>query len=509
MKKILSICICLLIATLPLQAQRNWFFWRKKKESKSIEFNVKRSVEKQSHQKGSAREISPDKNPSLHTQARPHEGPDTRPLAKESVGTSSTTQSSLKALGKRTSLATGTDLLPRAGAATHSSSAPLEKATFSPQTRSSLEGEKADPTQAFNETYGRSVLIVPDVGLRPHVDVLEPGEPETGFTMTIIKKTYDGQEGIYGIIPTHAIASNPGEAKLKMGIAQRFKAKLVLADGTSKRVNAEIVQISPSSMLDISLVKFDKETEALLEPLEISTIPPQPNAPIYSPGYADGLAVSANRKVLKNAFIYIATDLIDVGGNTRGFCGAPLIHKGKVVGFHTGSSNAHQMSYGTQARFVDNLIEAFHNSGYSFYDLVLDGHVLTSLNIDEYISAFGFADEKLEMLYKEDVVGKYSESSIRAAREAVPQAKYLILHSRTAYWRESKSGDFALIEDRHVKGIKQSQLREHIYDLETHQLVAEPAQATGGLPLSLFMDPTVHKSAHTFEDLIEVLWDEE
>lgn len=473
MKKILSICICF-VFSLTLNAQKGNHSPRKgskKGGAGQIESQVSRAVEKASHQKPKAREVFPTSRPGPHTQVRP---------SQEGVASRLSKPGTNSVLGQ-----------------------------YSPVTEGTKAFQKTSETEkTFHLNYGRSVLAVPDVILGHAVDLLEAGENEPAFTMTIIKTKHEGTEEIYGVIPTHAIPSDPGQAKLKMGIAKKFKAKLVLADGTVKHVNAEVVQISPSSMLDISLVKFDKETEALLEPLEISTILPKTNAPVYSPGYADGLPTLVDRTILGNAFIYIATNLIDIGGNSRGFCGAPVIREGKVIGFHTGSSAAKQASYATQAHFVNNLIEAFQTGGYSFYDLVLDGHVLTTLNVDEYISAFGFANEMLELIYKEDFAGKYSESRIRAARAAYPQAKYLILHSREAYWKQSTTGDFALIENRWLSGVEESRLREHVYDLEKHELVATPAQATRDFPMSLFMDPTPQKGAITFNNLIEALWNE-
>ena len=339
----------------------------------------------------------------------------------------------------------------------------------------------------FYNDYGRSVLAVPNKAVEEKL-IDNPEEETKKFSMTVVKTVYKGKEEIYGIIATHLLPTISSEADEKNGIMRKFEAELPLPDGTKKRIPAEVVQISPRSMLDISLVKFSPEVEKLLKPLELSDKLPTDNQILYSYGFADGAASATTRTMQKRSFIAIKTDVIKVGGKRQGYCGSPILDaQGKVVGIHTGTANG--ASYGAHAAFINNLVEAYHNGGKSHYDLELDGYVLTSLNVDEYISAFALADEHFRIIYKEDGIGvgwdtfgKYSESRLLNARNKFPQAKYLILHSRKAFWEQSeKSGEYILAEDRTVITFEEGQIREHIYDLHDHELLYSPEYQQGAV----------------------------
>jgi len=322
-----------------------------------------------------------------------------------------------------------------------------------------------------HQGLGQTVLLIPDAAKEKYPLVFEPGE-EPGFSMSIIKKMYNGKEEIFGIIATHAIPNNIIEAPYKFGVTRKFQAKLPLTDGTERVISAQVVQISPVSMLDISLVKFDPEVEHLLKPMEYISQPPKVDQTVFSFGFANSTPVLSSRVVKKNSNFSIQTTKIEVGKNSSGYCGSLVFNEeGQAIGIHTGSIN--DISYATHAHFIDNLIEAYHNNGKSVYNLELNGHVLTTINVDEFISSFSLVDENFEILYKHEagvnvygVPTRYSETRIQQALAAHPEAKYLILHSRKAYWEPAKAGEFALIEDTKPFPTVQNKTREHIYDLE-------------------------------------------
>ncbi len=336
--------------------------------------------------------------------------------------------------------------------------------------------------QTFSADFGRSVLSIPNLAIKENPNLLdEYDEAVQAYSMTIVKTTYNGVEEIFGIIPTHSLPATSKAARKMFGVTRKFQAKLTMPDGSEQLIPGEVVQISPHSMLDISLVKFDPEVEALLTPLEISREPSAINEPILSPGYANNRPMIFNRIVTQNSFISMRTNLIKAPLDQRqGFCGSPLLDPlGRVKAIHTGSWN--ESSYGTRASFIDNLVEAYHNNGVSTYDLVLDDEVLTTLNVDEFISAFAVADEKMNILYKADGLEKdghpfekYSENRLRNAKK-IPGARYLILHSRTPRWQKVVNSDeLWLMENRTDINVDLDKLREHVYDLQTHQLLREP-----------------------------------
>lgn len=347
-----------------------------------------------------------------------------------------------------------------------------------------LEGEHAEQKAieqrlAFNSDFGTSVLYIPNQSVK--ADPTRADELVSGYSTTIIKSNYHGQEEIFGVIPTHSLPPNAHEAGIKNGVTKQFNAQLTRPDGTVINIPGEVVQISPESMLDISLVKFDPQYESLLKPLELADEEIAADEVILSPGLANGIPKLVERHLTQKSFISVRTNLIDVGGERAGFCGSPLLVEGRVKAIHTGSVEEKEASYGTHVTFVKKLIEAYHNDGKAMYDLELDGEVLTSLNIDEYISAFAIADESKQIIYKRDGLegydsfGKYSENKLREAMRN-PQGRYLVLHSRTPLWvKDTETGEFYLSETREEYGIdwdaSDYKLREHVYDLETHKLV--------------------------------------
>ncbi len=347
-----------------------------------------------------------------------------------------------------------------------------------------LEGEHAEQKVieqrlAFNADFGTSVLYIPNQSVK--ADPTLADELVSGYSTTIIKSNYHGQEEIFGVIPTHSLPPNAHEAGIKNGVTKQFNAQLTRPDGTIINIPGKVVQISPESMLDISLVKFDPQYESLLKPLELADEETAANEVILSPGFANGIPKLVERHVTQHSFTSVRTNLIDVGGERAGFCGSPLLVEGRVKAIHTGSVEEKEASYGTHVTFVKKLIEAYHNDGKAMYDLELDGEVLTSLNIDEYISAIAIADESKQIIYKRDGLesydsfGKYSENKLREAMRN-PQGRYLVLHSRTPLWvKDTETGEFYLSETREEYGIdwdaSDYKLREHVYDLKTHKLV--------------------------------------
>ena len=347
--------------------------------------------------------------------------------------------------------------------------------------------DKQEQDTEFNAGIGKSVLFIPNVALEKDPSILvENPHAIRGFSMTVIRSPYKGKDEIFGVIPTHSLPSNFENADAKFGVTKKFKAELLLPNGNVKTITAEVVQISPRSMLDVSLVKFNAQDEPFLRPLELSDAATELKEPLFLYGRANGVSNSFDREVTKNSFISARINMISpANGERQGFCGSPWLNaEGKVKAIHTGSVEGERVSHGTHASFVKKLIEAYHNGGKAEYNLMLDGNVLTTLNVDEYISAFAIADSNLNIIYKEDgvgvggwkpngeevyVLGKYSESRVRKAMQ-MPGAEYLILHSRTPFWETDMVKEPMLVEDRSISTFDDSKLREHVYHLADHEL---------------------------------------
>ncbi len=325
--------------------------------------------------------------------------------------------------------------------------------------------KEEDRLTEFHTGIGKSVLLAPSLQQN------EKGEFfNGGYSVTVIKTNYKGKEEIFGVIATHVLPMD--DLHDDISLKPSFEVSVKLADGTETLLPAKVVQVSPQSMLDITLVKFNPKDEHLFRPLEISNKISVEGEALFGYGYGIGIArLILNRILQKNSLISMRTNVIDISEEERmGFCGSPILDmNGQVRAIHTGTKDG--SSYGTHARFINNLVQAYYENGESMYDLILDGHVLTKLNVDEYIPAFVVLDENSNILFKEygrHAMQKFSESKLRAAM-ALPHASTLVLYSQRTMWDEIGGNTF-LSEERGPVFF-QGGLREHLYDIKNQNLL--------------------------------------
>ena len=331
--------------------------------------------------------------------------------------------------------------------------------------------------------FGKSVLLAPV----PIGTVENPA----GFSMTVIKTTYNGQEEIFGVIPSHALVDTShagGLADPGLIAGKIFDVQIKDHLGRDRMYEAEVVQFSPASLLDISIVKFlDPMAELEVKPLELSPISAILNEPLFSYGYANGRPHSPiQRTVQAISLLSVRTDQ-NLQGERAGFCGSPLLDSnGKVKAIHTGTlempGDIPDISYGTHAKFVQLLIDAYHNDGKAMYDLEIDGQTLAHLNVDEYISALAIYDSNGKLIHQKNLTegrnsfSKFSESELRKLLNDLPDATYLMLRIRHSQWNATGTH----IEPIRVPknpGKKGKMIdptkRENWYNLQTRQIEPE------------------------------------
>ncbi len=311
---------------------------------------------------------------------------------------------------------------------------------------------------SFNSGFGKSVLYAP---------LEEPGKTG-GFSVTVIEVEHGGQPEVFGVIASHVLPDS--YYTYKESLKKDFHVTLTRPDGSEVRVAAHVVQTSPKSMLDISLVKFDPQYEALLEPLALSREPVTLQEHLFSYGYANGAMAQTPRTVQANSFLSVRTDQ-HIEGLRYGFCGSPLLDaQGRVKAIHTGTvegkNGQADVSYGTHAGHIDLLVQAYHNNGLAVYNLEIDGQRIARLNVDEYISAVYIYDAQGKKLAQKNMEEKFSQSTLQKFIQENPSAAYVQLTSRKATWFED-DGWFILKEDR-SKNDKTK--RQHWYNLQTRQM---------------------------------------
>ncbi len=321
------------------------------------------------------------------------------------------------------------------------------------------EHERLDAEQvslAFNADLGKSVVFAP----------IENGK-KGGFTVTIIKTEYEGSEEVFGVIATHVLPSDTLYAA--SSLQRSFHVQVPKADGTYITIPAEVVQISPQSMLDISLVKFPKEAEELLSPLELADTPAAINEILFSYGFADTAPSRFRRTVTNNSFMGPRTDM-SLTGLRYGYCGSPLLDAlGKVKAIHTGTKegkNGELVSYGTHVTHIRTLIDAYHNNGVKDYELTVNEHAIGKLAADEYISSIYLYDASGKRILTKNFEDKFSESFVVKALEEHPDAAYLQFTTRKALWVDE--GNYPILKENRTRSDKTKE--QHWYNIETQQI---------------------------------------
>ncbi len=325
-----------------------------------------------------------------------------------------------------------------------------------------LEKKQELQSKAWDEFYqtgiGKSVLFAP---------VEAPGKTG-GFSVTVVKVPYNGQEEVFGVIATHVLPES--YYTFNSSLKRHFHVQIKQADDTQQLVEAEVVQISPRSMLDISLVKFSPQAETQVQPLELSSTPIQKQEKLYSYGYGAAQPMQEERTVQQLSLLSVRTDQ-NLTADRQGFCGSPLLDgNNQVKAIHTGTKSPKdlpEISYGTHAHFINLLVEAYHNQGNALYNFVIDGQTMAQFNVDEYISAVYLYDANGKRLLQKNIEDKFSESFLRKALAGNPQARYLQLTTRKAQWETDQDGDSILKEDRSRSDKTKHQ---HWYNLQTKQI---------------------------------------
>lgn len=286
---------------------------------------------------------------------------------------------------------------------------------------------------------------------------------------TVFKIQYQGQEEIYGVIASHAIATKRTDV---CDVNQTFRAEVYTEAGVAL-IPAQVVQVGAYGMLDISLVKFLAEDEALFEPLEISPETPALSENIRTQGFVRGRAYyQGKRHVASLSALTLRSFMPDQQTNRLGLCGGAWINeKGQLVGIHTGSSMGwnQDVGYATRAEFLAVLVEAYHNGGNAFYPLKLNGHEIIRLRPDEYISDVTLLDGDGAQISRYVFSHKFSFEDMEDALARF-SPRYIELTVRRVRW-QGRSGHQFIKE--HPQRWLEPGLMTYRYDFEEAKVVSQ------------------------------------
>ena len=305
-----------------------------------------------------------------------------------------------------------------------------------------------------------------------------PNKPQLSFSGTVFQTEYNGQPEIYGVIATHAVS--PHEDGLS-GISRHFTATFFRPDGTTVKLPAEIVAFSPTSMLDLALVKFSKEAESFLKPYRLGQLGEEQT--FHSLGYTDyGLLEIPNRRLLAKLPYSIQTSMpIWDKTKRRGFCGSPLLNrKNELVGIHTGTlfdlydqTNAPLRSYATPAHYLNLLVEAYHNGGKVNVPFYLDETRFVTFPADEYIVSYQLLDRFGRPLLVQEIITRPSRSQLKNQLQRFAQAKFLLINTHRRVWNKANTALPVYFE---YEG--QAPKKTYLYNLRSGQQWQLPAWAS-------------------------------
>ncbi len=328
-------------------------------------------------------------------------------------------------------------------------------------------GISAQSARRLSQAITRqAAAVLPNYDMRIFQPFVEEA-PSIRFSGTVFSVTYNGKKEIYGAIATHIIPDVPTNPTF--GIKRQFEVNFY-QNGLPRIVPAEVVAASPVSVLDIALVKFPAEIEPLLKPYEIGEV--LPGKPLHSVGFNTlGIRPIEKRRILQQTPASIRTDILVPRKERPGLCGSAVLNaKGELVGIHTGSISQPygegDQAFVTPSRYLKALVNSYHNNGIAPVDFYINSEHSLPLNADEHIHSVVLLDAHENILWKHDVIDRFSHSSLEKALKQYPQARFVDITAQRIQW--TPDGDFL---QRHPHK-RISPLRAYVYDLQTKKVIS-------------------------------------
>lgn len=297
--------------------------------------------------------------------------------------------------------------------------------------------------------------------------------PTNTFSGTVFKTIYNGEEEIFGVVAAHSIGKSAADKSLQ----RHFTANIFDGENVVE-VPAEIVQLSSPSMLDIALVKFSPEAEALFHPLSISEVPVAFNEALSSQGFAGNADVNIpGRNVTQITPLSLRTRMPYAREDRPGLCGSAVVNaRQELVGIHTGSlydkfDARFDTGYATNASFLHTLVEAYHNGGQAAFPLILNGQKIVDLNVDEYISYMTFYDKEGKVVWQKQFDSKFPYTSIKETFE-IYNPHSITITTRRAVWNPENP---EMILENHTSPYDQTKVT-YKYNFETKELTRKAKQ---------------------------------
>lgn len=287
------------------------------------------------------------------------------------------------------------------------------------------------------------------------------------FTGTLFKTTYNGQEEIYGVVATHALAEAARGLLASLvnaaALHRVFDLEAYDKNGNAIPLKGEVVQLGAYGTIDISLVRILPQTlgevewsaAEMFEPFELNREPVAVGDVLHGQGFHKRFTVyDDERYVVEITPFSLRTTLAGSIGERFGMCGGPACADDKLFGIHTGGKEINSradIGYVTPASYLELLVQAYHNGGEAFYPLKLSGFTIAQLRVDEYPTKITLFDSSGEILAEKRILDKFSyKKTERMLRNFRP--RYVEFTLGQVRWSEKKPGSVEFVPNvRRVK----------------------------------------------------------
>lgn len=260
--------------------------------------------------------------------------------------------------------------------------------------------------------------------------------PVNTYSGTVFKTVYRGKEEVFGVIATHALVTQPHMP----GVLGKSFRVAVVRDGQVHVIPAQVVLATSRKLLDIALVKFRPQDEALFTPLRLGNLK-KTDKEVYSHGFACGLPATLSSRVIKEVSPWMIKTSMPLPKEDRsGLCGSAVLNaRHELVGIHTGSTAnqnpALDTGFAVPSSFLLRLVNAYHHDGKASLPLVLNGTRVAKLNVDEFVSGVQLLNGQGQPLWQKQINGKFSARQVEKQLKQFPQVRFIRLEIGKNWWK--------------------------------------------------------------------------
>ena len=236
------------------------------------------------------------------------------------------------------------------------------------------------------------------------------GVSNTIWTGAVFGVNEGMHQGIYGVIPAHALALFPSDFVKQAAAAgllrRNFKLNMFDRQGVLHTLSGRVVWLSSPHTWDLALVQFEPSDEELFTPFELKKDVPSIGETVQQLGFSNRLSIYIPQQPIVGVTPFSFRTQLPAGCEEyTGLCGSPVfvstvtsteeeIHKlvGVYTGGERGETSEYDVGYFTPSYFVSQLVADYRAGGKMRFPVLCQGRELFSMAIDEHIHTIDLFD---------------------------------------------------------------------------------------------------------------------